>query len=275
MQSYSCGTIYLYVTYMSSTLLTATEFARVCQVTPRTVRWYQEKGLLIPVKVDEWSKYAYFSPEQALTVFRIKLLQQSQLTLSEIKASLGKKSLLLDEEIKQFRNFILEKQKELAVLEEMNRIVNGDITERVKREEVGPFSLFTHKISQGDYYKIDTYIEELKKTAMSLGIEYEEKVLTFYYDRGYNPKGADLEVSIVCKGTPETLQSLPSNHSFKEFSKTLVLAIDFNGPLQFIEFVYEKMNKYIKLRSISVENYTFELYLKDTTKISYPLSILD
>lgn len=257
---------------MSSILLTASELARVCQVTPRTIRWYQEKGLLVPKKVDKWNKYAYFAPEQALTVFRIKLLQQSQLTLSKIKSSLGKKFISLDEEVKNLNNFILEKQKELVVLEEMNSIVRGDISNKVKHEEVGPFYLFAHKISKGDYYKIDSYIEDLKKTAVSFGIAFEEKVLTTYYGNGYNPKGTELEVALVVKGEHETLQSLSKNHSFRYFPKTRFLTYDFNGPFKFIEFVYEYMNKYVNRKGISVGNYTFELYEIEKTKICYSLA---
>ncbi len=45
-------------------LLTIGEFARASRLSPKALRLYDELGLLHPVRVDEYSGYRYYSPDQ-------------------------------------------------------------------------------------------------------------------------------------------------------------------------------------------------------------------
>ena len=40
------------------------EFSQMMQVTVKTLRYYEQKGLLIPNEVDEWTGYRYYTIEQ-------------------------------------------------------------------------------------------------------------------------------------------------------------------------------------------------------------------
>lgn len=40
------------------------EFSKLCQVTVKTLRHYEEIGLMIPVEVDEWTGYRYYDISQ-------------------------------------------------------------------------------------------------------------------------------------------------------------------------------------------------------------------
>lgn len=40
------------------------EFSQMMQVTVKTLRHYEQKGLLLPYEVDEWTGYRYYSIEQ-------------------------------------------------------------------------------------------------------------------------------------------------------------------------------------------------------------------
>ena len=40
------------------------EFSHMMQVTVKTLRHYEQKGLLLPDEVDEWTGYRYYSIEQ-------------------------------------------------------------------------------------------------------------------------------------------------------------------------------------------------------------------
>lgn len=259
---------------MSSQLLTATEFAKICQVTPRTIRWYQQKGILKP-KINHWNKYAYFAPSQALIVFRIKLLQQFNIPLREIKILLNKRSLSLDEELVKLDSFIKEKQKELKFLKEFNSVIDEKNEIKLNKEKIWPSWLFSHKIEKGDYYKIDSYIRELKQTATTLGIKYKNSAIAFYYDEGYNPKAAKLEIALICMGKiPSVKSNLPANHEFRKFHKCNALTFDFRGPYNFIEFVYKKFNKYVKINKIQVTGAIFELYLNNPMNTKFPYDYL-
>ena len=61
------------------------EFSRLMQVTVKTLRHYEQKELLIPNEVDEWTGYRYYSIDQMQKLNSIRQLQQLGFTLEEIK----------------------------------------------------------------------------------------------------------------------------------------------------------------------------------------------
>ena len=61
------------------------EFSRLMQVTIKTLRHYEQKELLIPEEVDEWTGYRYYSIGQMQKLTSIRQLQQLGFTLEEIK----------------------------------------------------------------------------------------------------------------------------------------------------------------------------------------------
>ena len=55
------------------------------QVTVKTLRHYEQKGLLLPDEVDEWTGYRYYSIGQMQKLIDIRDLQRLGFTLDEIK----------------------------------------------------------------------------------------------------------------------------------------------------------------------------------------------
>lgn len=60
------------------------EFARICQVTPKTLRYYDEIGLLKPVHIDAETGYRYYAMQQLPRLNRILALKDLGLSLEEI-----------------------------------------------------------------------------------------------------------------------------------------------------------------------------------------------
>ena len=65
------------------------EFASQCGLTVKTLRYYDEIGLLKPVKVDDFTGYRYYSDRQLDDVELIKILKTCGFTLEEIAATWG------------------------------------------------------------------------------------------------------------------------------------------------------------------------------------------
>lgn len=61
------------------------EFSQMMQVTVKTLRHYEQKGLLLPDEVDEWTGYRYYSIDQMQKLSAIRELQQLGFSLDEIK----------------------------------------------------------------------------------------------------------------------------------------------------------------------------------------------
>ncbi|MGA9831590.1 MAG: MerR family transcriptional regulator, partial [Trebonia sp.] len=65
-------------------LLTIGEFARASRLSPKALRLYDELGLLRPVRVDEYSGYRYYSPDQLDQARLVAWLRRAGLPLATI-----------------------------------------------------------------------------------------------------------------------------------------------------------------------------------------------
>src|SRR3989344_5455139 len=96
------------------TLLKVGDFAQICRTTPRTIRFYEKKGLIKPILIDEFSGYRFYDPKQAREVFKIKLLQNFSLSLKDVSKSIKKYNEygFLEEKLGKIKEEIEQKQKE-------------------------------------------------------------------------------------------------------------------------------------------------------------------
>src|SRR5262245_51776261 len=94
-------------------------FAKLSQVSVKTLRYYDERGLLTPVQIDRGTGYRYYSIEQLPRLNRILALKGLGLSLDQI-------AVLLDEVLPaaQLRGMLRLKQVELQehIREEQARL---------------------------------------------------------------------------------------------------------------------------------------------------------
>ena len=64
------------------------EFSKMMQVTVKTLRYYEQKGLLVPDEVDEWTGYRYYNIAQMQRLNTIRGLQRQGFSLEDIKGLL-------------------------------------------------------------------------------------------------------------------------------------------------------------------------------------------
>ncbi|MER6300738.1 MerR family transcriptional regulator [Kitasatospora sp. NPDC001539] len=74
---------------MHDELLTIGRFARLCRLSVKQLRHYDDTGLLTPVRVDAGSGYRYYAPEQAPDALTIALLREMDLPLAVIARALA------------------------------------------------------------------------------------------------------------------------------------------------------------------------------------------
>ena len=70
--------------------LTIGEFARASRLSPKALRLYDELGLLRPVRVDEYSGYRYYSPDQLEAARLVAWLRRAGLPLAAIAEIIGR-----------------------------------------------------------------------------------------------------------------------------------------------------------------------------------------
>jgi len=92
------------------------EFSRIAQVPIKTLRYYDEVGLLPPAEVDPFTDYRYYSADQLARLNRI-------LAFKDLGFSLGEISRLLDENVSSEQ------------LRGMLRLKEAEIRERVEQDQ--------------------------------------------------------------------------------------------------------------------------------------------
>lgn len=109
-------------------MLKISAFSKLSRVSVKTLRYYDDLGLLKPAVVDENNGYRYYSAEQLLTVKRIVAFKEQGFTLEQIVPLLNR-----DVTTEVIRNTLLDKQSELLrsiqeakqQLDEINTRINN------------------------------------------------------------------------------------------------------------------------------------------------------
>lgn len=98
--------------------MTIKEFARLCNCSAQTLRYYDRIDLLKPIQVDPWSGYRYYAQNQAIDFVKIKNLQSADFTIEEIKRLLFQ----TDEEVcAAFDQKIAAQEQKLAKIREIQQ----------------------------------------------------------------------------------------------------------------------------------------------------------
>ena len=96
------------------------EVSKVCEIPIKTLRYYEEEGLIKPVKVDIYTGYRYYSDYDIMKIYKVKLLKNLGFSLKEIRdyneESLSKKIEDIEEQLAKLKDnkrliAFLQKQK--------------------------------------------------------------------------------------------------------------------------------------------------------------------
>lgn len=91
-------------------LLKIGDVSKLCNISIKTLRYYEEMGLITPVEVDIYSGYRYYDEENINTIYKIQFLKDLGFSLVEIRdfdeKSLKKKSIDLKKQIKDLKSKI-------------------------------------------------------------------------------------------------------------------------------------------------------------------------
>lgn len=252
------------------------QFAEICRTTPRTVRFYEQKGLIKPIYIDSFTKYRYYTEEQARQFLRLRLLHDFHIPLNKLQeiVKTNKVKEALEEELKHFKEQMLEQKREYEYLTRMKDFLydEDDIGKYLKEESFGPYVFFSQLIKKGAYDDTYDYWQDTKEAADKLGIKYEYEYFMLYANRHYNPKDTDIEIALICKN-PEEFEgvTLPESISLKKFPKTKVLSYEYKGPFGYFIILYQHLNEYIDSNNLTKSLVSFDYYIghQDNEKSQY------
>lgn len=177
------------------------EFSRLCKVTVRTLRHYEEIGLLVPDVVDSWTGYRYYAVAQLQKMLDIIELKSLGFSLEEIRD-------LYDDSnhkpaIKSLEAKILQCEAELRKLNarkaQLEAIVNYqkeiDKMENITIQSLPEIIVASHRATIPSYDDLGMLCYQVIGPEMArLGCECPEPGYCYSIEHGgYKPENIDVE----------------------------------------------------------------------------------
>ena len=141
----------------NKTKLKIGEFSKMMQVTVKTLRHYELRGLLLPDEVDKWTGYRYYSISQMQRLNTIRDLQRQGFTLEEIKelfddgAQMPGVELLTQkiEETERQLQLLVERRRQLLMWLDSHKQKNT--MEKFNIQSLPEIIVATHRATIADY----------------------------------------------------------------------------------------------------------------------------
>lgn len=257
-------------------MLSIGEFSNICKVSPKTLRYYAEIGLIMPQKINPESGYRYYSIEQLETMLFINRLKAYNFSLDEIKTILQSgepyeeklyASLLAKK--KEMENAILESQKTLNQLEDdivtlqqgksiMSYLENID----VQLVEVPMMYLLSiRKMVQEDEFAKEyplcfgSLLQKIQKEHLTISAP----PMVLFHSAEFSSDGMDTEFAIPVKeyvtGT-------------RDFAPGLCLKTVVQGPYSRLSSVYTRQREWAKQEGYEGNLALYEVYVVDPFQVS-------
>ena len=185
-------------------MLTIGEFSRTCFVTKKTLRHYDDIGLLRPAHVAE-NGYRYYTVDQFRTMRLISRLKSYGLSLPEIAAYLAnpddellsqkleEKKRVMQSELQSAERTLTLLEQDIEKLKRSEDIMKQDIT--VKTVERKPETIFGVRktIAVKDFQEL---FGELFSILGRKGIQPLGAPMAFYHDEKFDSEDMDIEVAV-------------------------------------------------------------------------------
>jgi effector-binding domain-containing protein len=255
------------------------DFSRLCRITVRTLRYYDEIGLLKPVRVDQFTGYRYYSIEQLPELNHIAMLKSIGLSLDDING-LVHNGMPVDH-IKQ-----LLQVKKSEIQERLNqdslRLHQVDVwLDKISKEGVWPTDIYVKKkdvpalrvISKreiGTYEETSVKLLEELRQYINLpknreGVTITGPVMMLSYDEEYKEKDADIEMAIPISGE---ISANSTSFEVKTLPECEVISVIHKGSYYNIDKAYARIFEYAEEHSLKLVVPLRELYLKDVEEVS-------
>ena len=187
------------------------EFSKLAQVSVKTLRYYDELGLLRPDWVDRYTGYRYYALSQLPRLNRLLALRELGFPLAQIERLLRE-----DLPIGELQRLMKLRQAEIAHQVQAEQARLARVAARLRQIEqegrqpryevlvkpIRPQQVAGIRDTIAGYRDIGGLIAELRSYLAGRGIAADPLApcLAIYYDAEYRDRGADVEVAVPLEG---------------------------------------------------------------------------
>jgi DNA-binding transcriptional MerR regulator/effector-binding domain-containing protein len=243
------------------------DFSKLSQLSIKTLRYYDELGLLKPVHVDRYSGYRYYSAAQLPRLQRIMALKDLGLSLQQI-------GMLLDDDLPsaQVMGLLRRKQVELRLQISESEVMLSHIESRLKQFEqensmpdkevviksVPAMWIVSVRGTVPTYPAQGSLWAELEKALRSAGLRTTGPCFTIDHDLEHKESDHDLEVCYAVDGQAE-LSGLAKVRQLQAVEK--MASLIHHGPFNTLYQSYNEMLKWLDANAYQIIGPGREIYI--------------
>ena len=258
-------------------MLTIGEFSNICKVSTKTLRYYDEIGLLKPSVIDPENGYRYYSIEQLEQMIFINRLKSYSFSLDEIKSFLvsgendgslhdafSRKKTELEKQMRECDKLLAQLDNDISAIENGKSVMSYMDDIDVKLADVPPMNLLYIRktVSLQDFpaeYS-DCYGKLFKRIAVD-GLTMTGAPMVLFHSSESTPSGLDTEFAIPVReyvtGT-------------RDFEPGLCLKTVVHGEYTELASVYTKQTEWAEREGYKNTNALFEVYVTDPSQVQSP-----
>jgi len=246
-------------------LLTIGEFSKVTGLTVKTLRFYQEQGLLSPTVIDEETGYRYYGEQKIEVAAIIVALRKLDFPLAEIAGilhSCAEDADLLDALEAHKKSIQVRMRQDREVAKRLDEIISAQREAKtimnqptfdVQEKTLEPLLVAGIRI-KGKYSDCGRGFGRIGKR---FGRQICGKTLMLHYDTEYKEDAADFEACLPIRNGQSA-----DGISVRELPGGKCVSLLHAGPYDELGRSYAKVFKHVNDRGYQVQMPTREVYLK-------------
>lgn len=260
-------------------MLSIGEFSKICGVSTKTLRYYDEIGLIKPDEINPENGYRFYSINQLKKMLFINRMKSYQFSLEEIKTIVELEEDQLEEKLCSALNHKRKEiQEKIDTLEDTLKQINKDVLNiengrsimsivddiEVQLVETQPMNiLYIRQMMTSDDYAqgYGAYFSRLYERIATENLTLLGMPITFYHSPEYNPAGNDTEFAIPIAEPVFGTREMPGGLCAKSVLK---------GSYSELTAVYARLREWIEDEKYDLVKSPYEVYMTDPNQTDVP-----
>lgn len=260
-------------------MLSIGEFSKLCEVSAKTLRYYDEIGLITPDEVNPDNGYRYYTVRQLKTMLMISRLKSYHFSLDEIKtimeaepdqaeerlcAALHRKRRDMQARLSALERTLVQLNADLANLERGIPMMAHIDRIGVELAAVPPMTILSTRLMvRGEDYAAGygAFFGKLYERIATDALTPRGTPMTIYHSSEFNPVGNDTEFAIPVEEAADGTRGLPGGLCAKAVWK---------GAYPGLSAVFARLREWIEQEGYAVADAPFEVYRTDPKQLNDP-----
>lgn len=258
-------------------MLSIGEFSNICKVSTKTLRYYDEIGLLKPSEIDPENGYRYYAIEQLEQMLFINRLKSYSFSLDEIRAfmesgerddslheAFSRKKSELEQQMREYDRLLAQLDNDISAIENGKSVMAYMDDIDVKLADVPKMNLLYIRKNvplqdmPAEYSKC--YEKLFKRIAVDR-LTMTGAPMVLFHSSEFTPAGLDIEFAIpISEYVTGT----------RDFEPGLCLKTVVRGEYTELSSVYTKQTEWAEREGYKNTNALFEVYVTDPSQVKSP-----